>query len=132
VPNVGHGLGNGVEAMTTLSSFFGNTLSKTPYPVCSWTTSTTSTGLEVNLKATASKLVDVEVWSAVSPDMDFRNDKWESKTLGVSNKASFSVNEPFPSSGYRAFYVNLKYKDAKGLVYSESTRVFLMDHKDLL
>lgn len=132
VPNAGHGLGNGVEAMTTLSAFFGNTLSKTPYPVCTWTTTTSSKGVDLAIRATGDKLTDVIVWYADSPDMDFRNDKWESKSLGISKKSKFSVSEVFPSAGYRAFYVNLKYKDAKGVEYTESTRVFMTDDKKLL
>ena len=132
VPNVGHGLGDGIESMTTLGVFFGNTLSDTPYPVCSWTTSSTAKGVDVAISATADKLIDVVVWHAASPDMDFRNDKWQYKSLGIRNKSKFNVTESFPSSGYRAFYINLKYKSEKGVEFSESTRVFMTDDKKLL
>lgn len=132
VPNAGHGLGNGVEAMTTLSAFFGNTLAKTPYPLSRWSTSTTRTGIDVAIEATGDKLTDVIVWYSDSPDMDFRNDKWESKSIGVSKKSKFKVSELYPAAGYRAFYVDLKYKDAKGLGYTQSTRVFMTDNKKLL
>ncbi|MES2457321.1 MAG: PhoPQ-activated protein PqaA family protein [Bacteroidota bacterium] len=132
VPNAGHGLGNGVEAMTTLSSFFGNTLTKTPYPVCTWTAVSGQKAVKLTIKATADKLTDVIVWQADSPDMDFRNDKWESKSLGISRKATVNVDGTFPLSGYRAFYINLKYKDSKGVEYTESTRVFMTDTKALL
>jgi PhoPQ-activated pathogenicity-related protein len=131
VPNVGHGLGDGTEALTSLSAFFGYTLAKQPYPICKWTSTVSAKGVKVAIKATADKLVDVIVWHADSPDMDFRNDKWQSTTLGIKNKAIVERLEEFPPSGYRAFYVNLKYKDARGGEYTESTRVFMTDSKKL-
>ncbi|MES2826982.1 MAG: PhoPQ-activated protein PqaA family protein [Bacteroidota bacterium] len=131
VPNVGHSLGDGVEAFTSLSAFFGYTLANAPYPVCSWTSTVTNKGVKLNIKATADKLVDVIVWHADSPDMDFRNDKWTSESLGIKNKAKVEALEGFPVSGYRAFYVNLKYKDANGGEYTESTRVFMTDKSKL-
>jgi len=132
VPNVGHGLGDGREAMTTLSSFFGLTMSRSSYPVCVWKSSQTDKGVKVNIKTTADKLIDVTLWSADSPDLDFRNDKWESQKLDVKPKSEISTLELYPASGYRAFYINLKYKDSKGGEYMESTRVFMTDDKKLL
>lgn len=132
IPNVGHSLGDGKEAMTTLSSFFGLTMSKSSYPVCIWKSSQTDKGVKVNIKTTADKLIDVTLWSADSPDLDFRNDKWESQKLDVKPKSEISTVELYPPSGYRAFYINLKYKDSKGGEYMESTRVFMTDDKKLL
>lgn len=132
VPNVGHGLGDGKEAMATLSSFFGLTISKSSYPVCIWKSSQTDKGVKVNIKTTADKLIDVTLWRADSPDLDFRNDKWESQKLDVRPKSEINALELYPPSGYRAFYINLKYKDSKGGEYTESTRVFMTDDKKLL
>jgi PhoPQ-activated pathogenicity-related protein len=132
VPNVGHSLGDGVEAMSTLSAFFGHTLTKTPHPVCSWKVSSARKGISVTIKATADQLVDVIVWRADSPDMDFRNDRWKAESLGIHHKSSVNLTEIFPVSGYRAFYVNLKYKDARGVEYTEGTRVFMTDAEKVL
>ncbi|WP_214226106.1 PhoPQ-activated protein PqaA family protein [Pedobacter sp. B4-66] len=132
VPNVGHSLGDGKEAMTTLSSFFGLTMSKSSYPVCIWKSSQTDKGVKVNIKTTADKLINVTLWRADSPDLDFRNDKWDSQKLDVEPKSEISTLELYPPSGYRAFYINLKYKDSKGGEYMESTRVFMTDDKKLL
>lgn len=132
VPNVGHGLGNGVEAMTTLSAFFGNTLAKIPYPACAWTASSSTEGMKIAIKATGDKLLDVIIWQADSPDLDFRNDKWQSRSLDISGKSKFNVTQAYPVTGYRAFYIDLKYKGAKGIMYTESTRVFMIDDKKLL
>lgn len=131
IPNVGHSMGDKKEAMASMSSFFGMTLKKVPYPVCSWKTTTTKTSVKVNIKATADKLTDVIIWTADSKDLDFRNDTWTSKSLGIKNTSNVIAIEDLPTSGYRAFYVNLKYKDATGGEYTESTRVFMTDDKKI-
>lgn len=132
IPNVGHGMGDKKEALSTVSSFFGLTLKKLPYPVCTWKTAESNKGVTVSIKTTSEKLTDVIIWTANSTDLDFRNDKWESKSLGIKNTAKVIASEAFPSSGYRAFYVNVKYKDANGGEYTESTRVFMTDTKKIL
>ncbi|WP_449437820.1 PhoPQ-activated pathogenicity-related family protein [Pedobacter steynii] len=132
IPNVGHGLGDGKEAMTTLSSFFGLTMSKSSYPVCTWKSSQSNKGVKVSIKTTADKLIDVTLWYADSPDLDFRNDKWESRKLDVKPKSEINAFEAYPNSGYKAFYLDLKYKDSKGGQYVESTRVFMVNDKELL
>jgi PhoPQ-activated pathogenicity-related protein len=132
IANVGHDMGDKREALASLSSFFGLTLAKKTYPACIWKTRSGKNGIDVNITATADKLTDVIVWSADSPDKDFRNDKWESKSLGIKNQHLIKLTEAFPGSGYRAFYINLKYRDANGGEYTESTRVFMTDDKELL
>ncbi|AUD04996.1 PhoPQ-activated pathogenicity-related family protein [Spirosoma pollinicola] len=127
VPNVGHDLGDKRQALEALSAFFGMTLNKQPYPKCQWTISTTKKGVDLTLKATPDKLENVIVWSANSTDMIFQDEKWSGKSLGIKNKATFSVNELYPASGYRAFYVDLTYKAPTGGTYTESTRMFLTD-----
>jgi PhoPQ-activated pathogenicity-related protein len=132
VPNAGHGLGDKVQAFQGLSAFFGMTMRKQAYPDCSWTTSTSGGKVKVTAKASADRLVDVVLWSANSPDLDFRNDKWESQSLGQAHKSKVSVTTPLPQSGYRAFYVDLKYENATGGTYTVSTRVFVTDTKAIL
>ena len=132
IPNVGHSMGDKKEAMSNLSSFLGLTLNNSKYPVCSWKISETKKGVKISIKATADKLTDVIVWTADSKDRDFRNDTWESNSLGTHNTSKVIVIKEFPKTGYRAFYLNLKYKDANGKEYTESTRVFMTDEKQVL
>lgn len=132
IPNVGHGMGDKNEAITNLSAFLGLTLAKTVHPVSKWQTRERRKGIKLSVNATADKLMDVIIWSADSKDMDFRNDKWESKSLGIKNKAKIRAMQAFPASGYRAFYLNLKYKNDNGVEYTESTRVFMTDDNKIL
>jgi PhoPQ-activated pathogenicity-related protein len=132
IANVGHSMGDKKEVLSSLSSFFGLVLTKSKYPVCAWKTSDTKSGVRVSITATADKLTDVIVWTADSNDKDFRNDKWTSSSLGIQNTAKVVVVQEYPKTGFRAFYVNLKYKDANGKEYTESTRVFMTDEKKVL
>ncbi len=132
IPNVGHGMGDKKEAMTNLSAFFGMTLTKSIYPVCTWKTTEKRKGVKLSVNATADKLTDVIIWSTDSKDMDFRNDKWESKSLGIKSRSKVIALQAFPVTGYRAFYLNLKYKNANGAEFTESTRVFMTDDKKIL
>ncbi|RFS21724.1 PhoPQ-activated pathogenicity-like protein PqaA type [Chitinophaga silvatica] len=131
-PNAGHSLGDKVHAFEGLSAFFGNTITNQPYPECSWTTSVRRGTVKVTAKASADKLVDVILWSASSTDADFRNDKWESKSLSIAHKSTVPVSIELPKEGYRAFYVDLKYENPTGGTYSVSTRVFVTDTKKIL
>ncbi|HRO45477.1 PhoPQ-activated protein PqaA family protein [Agriterribacter sp.] len=132
VPNAGHNLGGGAQAFQALGAFFGSTLTQTAYPECKWTTSVSKKGVKVNINATKDELTDVIVWHADSPDTDFRNDKWTSNDLNISQKKKLKITEALPASGYRAFYVDLKYKAVNGGTYTVSTRVFMTDTKTIL
>jgi PhoPQ-activated pathogenicity-related protein len=131
VPNAGHDLGGGKQAIEALGAFFGNTLQNNPYPICTWDAVQKKDGVNVTVKATANKLVDVIVWSADSKDKDFRDEKWDSKSLGIKKKKKFSYTQPFPKEGYRAFYLDLKYEDPNGGTFTESTRMFVTDTEEV-
>ncbi|WP_428656378.1 PhoPQ-activated pathogenicity-related family protein [Runella sp.] len=132
VPNAGHDLGGGAQAMEALSAFFGTTLDKKEYPTPTWNISSTKKGINLAIKTAPSDLVDAVVWTANSTDKDFRNDKWTSRSLGISNKSNIKLQESYTGSGYKAFYVDMKYKNPKGGTYTVSTRVFLTDPKGVL
>ncbi|ACT94429.1 PhoPQ-activated pathogenicity-related family protein [Dyadobacter fermentans] len=132
VPNAGHDLGDGKQAMEALSAFFGATINKRPYTECKWSQQLAGRNVNLDIKATSDALVDVILWSASSPDQDLRNDTWTAKSLKISNKSTVKVTAELPASGFRAFYVDLKYKTPKGDLYTESTRVFLTDNKSVL
>jgi PhoPQ-activated pathogenicity-related protein len=132
VPNAGHNLGDGKQAFEALSAFFGATMTNTTYPDCKWTTSVSKKGIDVAIKATKDELLDVIVWHADSKDTDFRDDKWTSDDTKTGAKSKVKITEPLPATGYRAFYVDLKYKDVNGKPYTVSTRVFMTDTKKIL
>jgi PhoPQ-activated pathogenicity-related protein len=132
VPNAGHGLGDTDSAPRALSAFFGTTIQKKKYPVCTWTISTDADEADLEVTTTADKLVDAFLWSAVSTDRDFRDEKWTSKSLDAKNEADVDTEVDFPDSGFKAFYMDLKYVDPNGNEYTKSTRMFVADSLHIL
>lgn len=131
-PNAGHDLNGGVVAFPALSAFFGITMMHGKYPECSWKTSENGKQVKLLVKASKNILTGVTIWYADSKDMDFRDEKWQSRDLNMSHRSKIKTTEPLPSSGYRAFYLDLKYRDPNGGEYTVSTRVFMMDDKHIL
>jgi len=132
VPNAGHDLNKGEQAMQALSSFVGFTLNDVDYPHSDWSIVPSKQKVEIAINSTADRLLDVIVWTATSDDKDFRNDKWTSKSLGIHNKAKVKIEQNYPKSGYNAFYIDLKYKNLQGGTYTQSTRVFVLNNKGVL
>ena len=133
VPNVGHSLGDKQQALAALSAFFGQTLANMPYPLLEWDLSQTQKGATLKVNTTAALLVDAILWSTDSEDTDFRDEHWSGKSLNLNNKkpAVVSATQLFPQTGYRAFYLDLKYRDANGGEYTESTRMFVADDDEV-
>ncbi|HSB93337.1 MAG TPA: PhoPQ-activated protein PqaA family protein [Flavitalea sp.] len=130
-PNAGHDLGDKKKALTSLSAFFGMTLAGKTYPACNWTVSTSNKQAKVNVKATPDVLVDAKVWSATSSSMLFTKSEWTSRPIDIKSKELVTTSETFPKEGYKAFYIDLKYKDPNGGEYTQSTRMFVADSKEL-
>ena len=131
VPNVGHNLGGGKDALIGLSAFFGLTMAHKPYPACSWAVSTEQKNTKLVVKATSDILVDATLWSATSDNMVFTKATWTGRSLNSAGKEKIEVTEPFPATGFKAFYLDLKYKDPNGGEYTQSTRMFVADKDEL-
>jgi PhoPQ-activated pathogenicity-related protein len=132
VPNVGHDLGDQKQAMTALSAFFGATAAKKEYAVCDPTLTYDKKGITMKVKTSPDILVDAILWSTNSTDTDFRDEKWEGKSLNLKRKTEvITSTQPYPPSGYRAFYLDLKYKDANGGAYTKSTRMYVADNDEV-
>lgn len=132
VPNAGHGLGDKQQALAGLSAFFGQTISGRSYPKLEWEIQQNKKGLTIKVNTTPEQLVDAILWSTDSEDTDFRDEHWSGKSLGLKKKRDVvSAVMPFPQSGYRAFYLDLKYRDTNGGEYTESTRMFVADNDEI-
>lgn len=132
VPNAGHDLGGGEQALRSLSAFFGQTLRKEKYPVTQWTIQPNGKSASLSVKATSDKLVGAAIWWADSEDRDFRDEKFQKKDLNKKSVSSLDTEVEYPSSGYRAFYLDLEYEDPAGGQYTKSTRMFVADADEIL
>lgn len=132
VANAGHDLNGGQQALRCISAFFDNTFSSKPYPECSWSVSETGTGITLNVMGSANAIKAVYLWSADSQDRDFRDEVWSSADLDAINNSIINTMVSYPETGFRAFYIDLKYTGLNGTNYTKSTRMFVTDNNKLL
>lgn len=131
-PNAGHDLGDKKKAFTTLSAFLGTTVTNGKYPVCTYSIAEEKGTITLKVKSSPELLVDATLWSSDSKDQDFRDETWSDTNLNPANKAEITVEIKKPEAGFKAFYVDLKYKAPFGNDYTQSTRMFVTTDKKLL
>lgn len=130
--NAGHGLNGGQEAKRSINAFFCNTFAPLPYAECSWDILENGTGITLNVEGSVNAVKGARLWSADSPDRDFRNDEWSSTDLDAQDLSTVSRTLIYPETGFRSFYIELQYRDLYGRDYTLCTRTFVMDNDELL
>ncbi|RXK46581.1 PhoPQ-activated pathogenicity-related family protein [Aquirufa rosea] len=131
VPNAGHDLAGGKQAIEALSAFFGLSLQNKEIPVPTWNVVKGKDGFELTVNAYAEGLEDAAIWGTTSSDRDFRNNLWLTRRVKPEgNTVKYVI--PYVKKGYQAFYMDLKYKDPNGGSYTISTRIFTTDTDKVL
>lgn len=132
VPNVGHDLGDKKQALSALGAFFGATISGREYTDCDWNITYDSKRITLKANATPGALVGAALWHTDSDDTDFRDNKWTSSVVKLKRKPDTVTSiVQYPETGYRAFYLELKYTDPNGGEYSKTTRMFFGDDDEV-
>jgi PhoPQ-activated pathogenicity-related protein len=132
VPNVGHDLGDKRQALATLSAFFRTVISNGSHTRCEWDIAYNKKGITVKVTESPELLISASLWSADSEDTDFRDEHWAGKEIPLKGKSALIQEKvSYPEKGYRAFYVDLKYKDSNGDTYSKCSRMFLADEDEV-
>ena len=132
VPNAGHDLNGGAEAIKTVSAFFYNTISNQAYAKCSWEFTETGQVVLLNVTGSSNEIQAAYLWSASSQDRDFRDETWSSEILEVTNNSNVNITLEYPETGFRAFYIDLEYTDSNQGNYTISTRMFVADDDEIL
>ncbi|MFA5327880.1 MAG: PhoPQ-activated protein PqaA family protein [Prolixibacteraceae bacterium] len=131
-PNAAHDLGDKKKAFATLSAFLGTTVTNSKYPICQYSIAENGDKITLTVHSTPEVLVDAIVWSSESTDQDFRDEKWISQSLNAAGKSEIKFETKCPGSGFKAFYIDLKYKAPFGDDYTQSTRMFVANDKQIL
>ncbi|HWR99113.1 MAG TPA: PhoPQ-activated protein PqaA family protein [Prolixibacteraceae bacterium] len=131
-PDAGHDQGDRKRALAGLSALLGTTVTGGKLPVCDYTISELNGKITLTVKTTADKLVDASLFSTNSPDQEFRDKKWSFTGLNAEKKPVVQVEVDYPASGYKAFYVELKYKSPFGEDFTQCTRMFVTSDKKVL
>lgn len=132
VPNAGHGLNGGEQALRALSGFWAKTLKKKPYNELKYQINTDESSATLSVNSTSDEILNVYLWSANSDDRDFRDEEFTSKNISSSNKGETNYKVLFPKTGYKAFYIDLEFSDSNGGKYTKSTRMYLADNDEIL
>lgn len=131
-PNAGHDQGDRKRAFATLSAFLGTTVSKGNYPICDYSISELNGKITLTVNTTQDKLVDASLFSTTSVNQEFRDKKWSFAGLNAANKPVVQVEVEYPRTGFKAFYVELKYKAPFGPDFTQCTRMFVTSDKQVL
>lgn len=131
-PNAGHDMGDKNTALSTLSAFFGTTISNGTYPEFDYSVSEENGKITLTVKTTSEILEDAVLWCASSTDREFRDKVWSSVSLGKTNVSEFSHEIDYPENGFMAFYIDLKYKAPFTVSFTQSTRIFLTTSEKVL
>ena len=108
-------------ALRTLGVFFRFVAAGQPLPELKWEHANGNGEHRLTIRSSAQPEA-ARIWSATSPNRDFRESRWESaamKTNGETFEAT--LNDPAPA--HLALYGELQF-DAGGFPYSLTTRVF--------
>lgn len=120
VPNAGHDLGGGREAIAGVAAFFMSVASGTPLPEFSWDVKRNGNSAVLSVKA-ETKPVEVNLWSAQAPARDFRPSPWQKVAMTAGLENSYRANVEIPQTGNTAFYGELVYPIIGGQRYSLCT-----------
>ncbi|SHJ29616.1 PhoPQ-activated pathogenicity-related family protein [Pseudozobellia thermophila] len=131
-PNAGHNLDGGERALKALSGFWGQTLAKKPYDDLTYNLQFDDSTATLSVGSKTDNLVSAFLWSTNSTDRDFRDEEWKSIPLKPSDDGTVTQKIRFPDAGYKAFYIDMEYKDANGGTYTKSTRMYLADDDEVL
>ncbi|WP_149275478.1 PhoPQ-activated pathogenicity-related family protein [Pareuzebyella sediminis] len=131
-PNAGHDLGGGEKALQALSGFWAQTLAKKPYDDLQYDIETDTSSATLTVDSNSDNLSSAYLWSADSTDRDFRDENWTATPINLSKASEVVKKIAFPDQGYRAFYIDLEFKDRNGGSYTKSTRMYLADDDEIL
>jgi len=124
VPNAGHSLGDGKQAMDAVGAFFATVALGKKHPGLTWKTARSPGRVAVEVEADDPK--GFNLYMADSPSRDFRKAKWAtSNGFLTQEKNACKANVALPTEGYQAFYVEALFDSPIGGTYSKCTRVFV-------
>lgn len=132
VPNAGHDLGNGEQALRALSAFWGKSLNKKPQPDLTYGIESDKQAATLTVHSASEELLNAYLWSADSEDRDFRDEEWSPIPIKINKGEPILEQVKFPKKGFKAFYIDLEYADPNGGKYTKSTRMYVTDDDEIL
>jgi len=120
LPNAGHGLESHREfALNGIAALFRHVVNDLPFPQLSWKHDDHEGKLRLVIQSNPAPK-SLRVWTATSPNLDFRKSEWTSESLAA--ESSTTIEKDQPATGNIAFFADLEY-EIDGLPYHLSTQI---------
>lgn len=120
VPNSGHGLEDRGRVFRTLFAFFNCVVGRISFPNLNWQWKQDESRMTLEIKSEPQPK-QILLWTAQAPTKDFRDARWESKELTISDGAYRFTLKPL-EKGYLAAFAEVVY-EVSGHQYSVCTTV---------
>ena len=120
-PNAGHDLGGGKEATKTLAAFYQMIADRQPLPSMAWHFGTNSTGAATIEAEVEPKTASFRLWTANSPDRDFRERVWSNKEIPSDGGHRATATISGQGAAYRAYLVEAELTSPTGESYKLSS-----------
>lgn len=127
VPNQRHGIRDFDRVLNSAGAFARAIGQKKHLPQLNWSYSRAGKQTQITLKPSAVP-TETRVWVTRSESMDFRKAKWEKQVLEQGQDGGSSYTIADPKKGFRAFFIEAKYKDSEGS-YTLSTQIRIVGKK---
>ncbi len=128
VPNVGHNLGGGAEAIETLGAFCHSVAGAYPMPKESWDVRLVNKDtVRISLNFGRGKLLKLTAWSAVREDFDFKQARYENVAAAEPtnpNSGRVEVYVKLPTSGNLSVFGEATYMGTKSFRLCCPTTIF--------
>jgi PhoPQ-activated pathogenicity-related protein len=116
--NTGHD--TSLQGVSTLSHFYDSVVKGQPFPKVSWSQASPNE-LEVTWSAAGGKAL---LWTATSPNRDFRPSTWSSQPLEGEGKVVATV--PTPETGWVAYYVEVQFPGHLGMPFGSTSKMTVL------
>jgi len=123
IPNAGHGLEDRARLLGSMAAFFHAVAAGKELPKLSHTQSETGGKARLTVRSNV-KPVEVRLWVARAPDLDFRPVKWESQPMTASGE-TYTGEIDLPSTGGAAVFAEAAYEiDGRRFTLSTPSTVY--------
>ena len=123
LPNAGHGLGDrGELALRSIAVFFDSLASGKPFPKLNWSWDADSRKLEMTANPMPKT---VRLWTAVSEDRDFRNDRFSASELEPVD-GSYTATIPVVDGKHKVIFAEASY-ERSNIQFSQTTQIWRVE-----
>lgn len=120
-PNIGHSADIG--GLTAIAGIFALLLDDVARPQYEWDFTVSDSEVTLQVRCDQDP-VAVKLWSASSPDADFRNETWTSTPVDGWAAGQVEATLAVPAAGYKAFYIESSFaNESLGQPYGLSTMI---------